>query len=364
MYYRLTDKKKELNELRQKGVRRGYSTGFPWQVFPYTVKLGSTTYIASSPGSGKSELVKEVQINLSCLHGFNHVVFTPETGSVQEVFAEYCHSFMGKPYIKGNNSMSDTEQIQAEMFINEHFIIVDPIDEDLTVTDFYNLVDDIERDTGKKIHTTVIDPWNELTEQLIPEDMGREDKYVSRILGMVRKNARRTNRHHFIVTHVRDQGVVIKKGISYYPMPTAREFAGGQSWFRKGNTMIIPWRPPYGLKDSAGNEYLDNELRVKVAKAKPKGVAKKGIFRLFLDTDRYQYYYFDEDVKLKYADRGEYTYTPPYKDVIERMTDFQKTQQFIKEKLKEEAEIEKRFGGDSKDQDEDLFSNNSDEIPF
>lgn len=358
-YFRLTDVNSKLNDLRQKGVRRGLSVGFPWEVFPYTVKLGSTTYMASSPGSGKTELMKEVQINLSCLHGLNHVVFTPETGSVEEVFAEYCHSFMGKPYVKGKNSMSESEKVQAEMFVNEHFIIIDPSqdkdeDDEITVTDFYNLIDDIERDTGKKIHTTLIDPWNELKEEWIQEDIGREDKYVARILGMVRKNARRTNRHHFIVTHVRDQNLITKRGVSFYPIPTAREFAGGQSWFRKGNCMIIPWRPPSGLKDLKGNTYLDNELDVKVAKAKPKGVAEKGIYRLFLDTKRYQYYYFTPDMKLRYADRGDYTYIPPAEDVIQRMTDYQKTLAFAKEILKKE-ELE-----ELSKQSEDF----SDEIPF
>ncbi len=347
-YFRLTDVNSGLNELRQKGVRRGLETGFPWEVFPYSVKLGSTTYIASSPGSGKTELLKEIQINLSCLHGLNHVVFTPETGSVEEVFAEYCHSFIGKPYVKGSNSMSESEKVQAEMFINEHFIIVDVEDEDMTALSFYNLIDGIGSQTGKRIHTSLIDPWNELKEEWIAEDIGREDKFVSRILGTVRKNARRTNRHHFIVTHVRDQNMVTKRGISYYPIPTAREFAGGQSWFRKGNSMIIPWRPPVGLKDAEGNSYMDNELRVKIAKAKPKGVAEKGVYRMFLDVRRYQYYYFTPDMKLKYADRGEYSYVPPEQDMIERMTAYQKTLAFAKDKVKQEqiAEIIKQVDED------------------
>ncbi len=35
---------------------------------------------------------------------------------------------------------------------------------DLTLEKFYNLVDEIERTQEITIHTTTIDPWNELTE--------------------------------------------------------------------------------------------------------------------------------------------------------------------------------------------------------
>lgn len=323
MYKQLTDIKAKLDSLRVKGFERGKSIGWSFESLPYTVKRGCTTYVASSPASGKTELIKEIQINLSCLHGWNHVVFTPETGTTEEVFAEYCHSFVGKSYLKGNNEMNEAERTYAEMFIDEHFIIVDPVDEDLTIDQFYAMISDICNDWGKEVHTTVLDPWNELQEVYIPEDLGREDKYVSRVLGMVRKNARKTMRHHFIVTHVRDQAMVKQGEVSYFPMPHAREFAGGQSWFRKALTMLIPWRPPKGLSDENGIPYADNELHLKVAKSKPKGVGITGTYKLFLDTQRYQYYMIINEQKV-YADRGEYShnkqpeiFTPKQTDLVE-----------------------------------------------
>jgi hypothetical protein len=195
------------------------------------------------------------------------------------------------------------------MFINEHFIVIDPIDEDLTITKFYQLVDEIERKEVIKIHTTTIDPWNELTEEFIPADLGREDKYLSRILGLVRKNARKTGRHNCVINHVRDQPMVSAKtiagtDISYFPMPSARDFAGGQVWFRKGLSVLIPWRPPYGLGDADGVGAEKNEVHLKVAKSKPKGVSKNGVYKMFLDIERYQYYMLDFKGNRVYANRG------------------------------------------------------------
>jgi hypothetical protein len=308
MYKRLTSVNNELFDIRQQKDVRGKSIGWDWDILPYTIKEGCTTYIGSAPASGKTELWFEILINLSCLHNWNHVIFSPETGSSAEIFAELCYKYIGKPYVQGQNSMSNSEQIVAEMFINEHFIVIDPIDEDLTITKFYELVDEIEKKEGMKIHTTTIDPWNELTEEFIQADLGREDKYLSRILGQVRKNARKTGRHNCVINHVRDQPMVSSKtiagtDISYFPMPSARDFAGGQVWFRKGLSVLIPWRPPFGLLDSDGNGAEKNEVHLKVAKSKPKGVSKNGVYKLYLDLDRYQYYMVDYKGNRIYANR-------------------------------------------------------------
>lgn len=308
MYKRLTNVNNELFDIRQQKDVRGKSIGWDWDILPYTIKEGCTTYIGSAPASGKTELWFEILINLSCLHNWNHVIFSPETGSSAEIFAELCYKYVGKPYVQGQNSMTNSEQIVAEMFINEHFIVIDPIDEDLTITKFYELVDEIEKKEGMKIHTTTIDPWNELTEEFIQADLGREDKYLSRILGTVRKNARKTGRHNCVINHVRDQPMVSSKtiagtDISYFPMPSARDFAGGQVWFRKGLSVLIPWRPPYGLLDGDGNGAEKNEVHLKVAKSKPKGVSKNGVYKMFLDLDKYQYYMLDFKGNRIYANR-------------------------------------------------------------
>lgn len=309
MYKRLSDVNSQMNEIRQVKNVKGKSIGWDWDMLPFTIKEGCTTYIGAAPASGKTELWFEFLINLSCIHGWNHVVFSPETGSAAEIYAELCYKYIGKPYSIGDHSMTQAEQIRAEHFVNEHFIVIDPIDEDLTLQGFYKLVDEIERTHNITIHTTTIDPWNELTEEYIQSDLGREDKYLSRILGIARKNARKTNRHNCIINHVRDQPMVHGKtvvgtDISYFPIPTARDFAGGQVWFRKGLSVLIPWRPPYGLPNEDGSCAEKNEVHLKVAKSKPKGVSKNGTYRLFLDVEKYQYYMLDWKGNRIYANRS------------------------------------------------------------
>jgi hypothetical protein len=304
MYKRLETIKPELDTYREKGIERGASVGWTWDQFPYTVKLGCTTYIGAAPASGKTEFWFELLINLSCLHGWKHVIFSPETGDAKDIFSELCHKYIGKRYIKGDNEMNEAERTKAEYFINEHFIVIDPIDEDLNVEDFYNLVDQIERELETTIQTTTIDPWNELTEKFEPNDLGREDKYLSRILGYARKNARKTNRHNCIITHVRDQHPITKDGVVYYPPASARDLAGGQVWFRKGLCVLTFWRPPAGVSESEIGPYADNELHIRIAKSKPKGVSKNGTYKFYLDTEKYHYYVKDYWGNAVYATRN------------------------------------------------------------
>lgn len=309
MYKRLDDTKQQLTQLREIGVQRGKSIGWSFDEFSLTIKEGCTTYIGASPASGKTEIWFEMLINLSCIYNWKHIIFSPETGSPEEIFSELCFKFIGKPYVKSNGfEMTDREKIKAEHFINEHFVIIDPVDEDLTIDGFYSICDKIESDLNTKFHTTTIDPWNELTEKFLPEDLGREDKYLSRILGLVRKNARKTGRHNCIINHVRDQQAVVNKDNKrYYPMPTARDLAGGQVWFRKGLTILMIWRPPYGVLDENGKMYEENEVHVRVAKAKPKGTSKVGTYVLYLDLQRYQYYMQNQLGEKVYANRSVYT---------------------------------------------------------
>lgn len=311
MFKRLSEISTDLNYLREKGRTRGMEIGWPYELLPITIKPGSTTYIAAQPTSGKTELWFEILINLSCKFGWKHLIFSPETGTAADVYAELCHKFIGAPIVKNNyRMMNDSDFQYAQMFVDTHFVVVDPVDEEMSIQQYYDMADKYENQHGIKFNTTTIDPWNELKEDFEPSDLGREDKYLSRILTFCRKNARKTGRHNCIINHVRDQQLIIEDKIPYYPIPTARDFAGGQVWFRKGNMVLIPWRPPFGLNGKDGLPYEENELHLKVAKSKPKGVSINGVYKLYLDLDRYQYYIMQGDKRI-YADRGEYSYREP-----------------------------------------------------
>lgn len=297
-YYRILELQKEVDKLYEVGIVKGANIGFNCLEDLYSVKLGSTTYIMGSPYSGKTEFWLEVLINLSEFHGWNHVIFTPETGSREEIIAELCSKYLKKPFYRYENRMTDAEKYKAMTWLNEHFFIVDP-DTNITPNEFYDTVDAIETDFSIKVHTTTLDPYNELKNNIA--ENGRQDLYIEELLGYVRRNARINQRHNCIITHAADQQPKEENGITYYPPPTPRQYAGGQAWFRKGLGMIAVWRPPCGLSDSTGTPYQENETHVIIQKVKPKGTGRRGTAKLFFNINKNRFYEISQTGQELYA---------------------------------------------------------------
>lgn len=301
MFYRISDIQPRVDELFKNGIAKGAYMGFDCLKDYYSVKLGCTTYICGIPTVGKSSFWFEMLINLSEFYGWKHAIFTPETGNVEEVIAELCACYIQRPFFKTYpNAMSEQEKYKALSWLNEHFFIADPKDEALSIEKFYSAIDDIEKKYEIKINTTTADPFNELTHDFSDHN-NRQDLYIEHLLGLVRRNARTTGRHNCIITHVAQQQLVKEGNVSYYPAPTARDYAGGQAWYRKGLGMIALWRPPLGLNDQDGRPYQDNEVHVIIQKAKPKGIGQKGVVKLFFNLNRSRYYEIDSNGQMLYA---------------------------------------------------------------
>lgn len=289
VYFTLKDKQDQIDYLFEHGVQKGYDVGFNCLAPLYSVKPGSTTYIYGAPYSGKSQLWFEFLLNLSEIYGLRHAIFSPETGRAEDIFIELIEMKAQRDFYKTHGEqMTKQEKEAAARFIDQHFIIVDPQDKPMTIEDFYNLIDIIERVYSVKVDTTTIDPYNEIRHDYSTAG-GMRDVYLENMLGTIRENARVNTRHNCIITHIVDQQLQKQGDISYYPMPTFREVAGGQAWSRKGMAMIAVWRPKDGLRDEDGIPYQANETVIEIQKAKPKGIGSTGRANLYYDLRKHRY---------------------------------------------------------------------------
>lgn len=291
-YFSLFDVRNDFNEIYKNGYKSGEHIGWKAARDKMSIKLGATTYVYALPASGKTQFWHEVLVNLSKFKGWKHCLFTPETGNAAEVFVELASIYIGKSFV-GDFKMSEEEKEKAINFIETHFLVIDPKDKELDVNDIFDQVDAAEREYDVKIHTITIDPWNELFADFSPFG-GREDKYLEYILGRLRKNAVARDRHNCVINHVRDQPMIKDGDEFYYPVPSPNDNSGGRVWWRKGLQMVVTYRPLYvshnPMKDSDGEPYKKNETHVIIQKSKPKGVGKIGMFKLFYDFKRNQYY--------------------------------------------------------------------------
>lgn len=290
LYFTEADVNDKIEEKYKNGLIRGYFVGWDELDKYWTLKLGTTSYWYGAPYSGKTQIWYEILINTAKFYQFKHVIFSPETGGADDIFIELMQIYTGKDFYSDyNNQMSESEKDDAKVFLDKHFIIIDPSEELISIDDFYNYVDIIERKYNVKIHTTTVDPWNELRHDFDKHTM--RDVYLEWALGKIRQNARVNNRHNCIITHITQQTQIKgPDGAMYYPPASFREVAGGQSWARKGMGMISIYRPPEAMKDTNGRPYEPNTTLLQVQKIKPKGSGMKGTAVLYYDIKKHRYY--------------------------------------------------------------------------
>jgi len=285
---------------------------------------GTTLYVYGAPFSGKTHIKYELLLNLSEFYGWKHAIFDPETGNSEDIIQLLTEMKVRKDF-HGENRMSEHERLMAEEWLNDHFYIVEPGIEGLSLKGFYKEVQSIEQDLRIQIQTTSIDPWDDI-EHDYSEFEERDDRYLTSALKYIRRNAKESGRYNIVITHVKDQQPITKDGQRYYPPPTPREIALGQSWFRKGMAMVGIWKPPVGLLDDNGQPYEWNEIHLIPHKQKPKGVAidgpKPAQGVLYWDPVSKRYYEKDalgsERFATAYTDpiyhdpaTGEFNNTPP-----------------------------------------------------
>jgi len=281
-FYRLTQYIPELDTFYRTGMVRGYEVGFDGLNSLYSLKLGSTTYIAGRPFSGKSEVWFQILVNLSMQYKLNHAIFSPETGYRHEIAAKLISIFKGKEFSK----LTPSELEHGKLFVDTHFFIIDP-DTSITIPEFLQMIDEIEAEFDIKIHTTMADPFNEFRHLY---GNSPRDLHLEELLGLIRQNARKKNRHHCVITHTSNQKIEVKDGIRFYPPSTPSEWAGGEAWFRKAEMMFQVYRPHPKLLDENGEPYQENETHIITHKFKPQWMGKIGTAKIFYDWDKKQFY--------------------------------------------------------------------------
>jgi len=262
--FRLNDLKEEILSFRKNGLKRGGYCGFPEFHKYYSMKKGSTTYVVAPAAVGKSEFVKELMINTATFEGWKWVVFSPETGSPKEVFADLLWGYIGKPIVTGEGFDSATDkEIEAGMeFVNDHFF--DPV-----------------------------------TEMDIYSSGGARDLELGKFLTGIRRMSGAYNIHSVLAFHTRSISLkqtkdMYGKDIRYYPPPQMDDIGGGLQPSRKGFFILGLWRPPLNvINPDTDQPYEKNALYVEVLKAKPKAMGMLGTLKF--NYNGYSSRFTDED---------------------------------------------------------------------
>lgn len=268
--------REQLKSLWRNGLPPGDKTGWPCLDKHYTVAPGQFTVITGWPGSGKSEWLDAVLINLS-RQGWKFAIFSPENQPVELHIAKLMEKLAGKPFGHGpTERLSEDELNEYSDELEQSFGFIEARgDSALTAQDVIDAATPfLSRFEGAK-RGLVIDPWNEL-EHWRPRELS-ETEYVSKTLSTVRNWARRNKVHVWIVAHPQK----MRREDGKLPIPRPDMISGSQHWWNKGDVCITVYRD-FDKMDS-------QDVDVYVQKVRFKHIGRPGFVTLKYDriTGRY-----------------------------------------------------------------------------
>src|SRR3990167_571311 len=162
----------QLRRLYDQGMPAGDRTGWPSVDKLYSVAPGMLTIITGYPGSGKSEWLDALLLNLST-QGWLFAVYSPENLPHEQHISKWLEKTLRKPFRHGPTERMTWDEGQEALFeVGEHFrFITSKAEAPLNLADIIEASTLLfEDDFQERKHGLVIDPWNEL-EHIRPREI-------------------------------------------------------------------------------------------------------------------------------------------------------------------------------------------------
>lgn len=265
----------EVRDLWEKGgLPKGALTGWEAVDELYSVGMGQWTLITGSPGSGKSEWLDALMVNLAKQGRWRFVIYSPENWPLALHHSKIIEKWTGKPFNPGPTERLTVEELDAaEKWMHGKFLFAKP--ERPNITSILNEANDYAG-AGAFNFGVVIDPWNHL-EHSRPAGMS-ETEYVSDTLSQVIAWVRERNCHLWLVAH---PSKMQKNKDGKLPIPTPHDVSGSAHFWNKADNCITVWRDQ--------SDYRKQDVDVHVQKVRFKHIGRIGLATLSYDrvTGRY-----------------------------------------------------------------------------
>lgn len=282
--FEISDLSSKVHNLFEKGWEKGVGTGW-WSLDGlYTVRPGEFTVVTGIPGSGKSNWVDCLSINLAKNHDWSFAVFSPENQPLEDHAARLIEKYTHVPFFDGPTRRMSKEDLDSSMqWMNDKIFWILP-DDDIEWT-IDNILESAKALIYRKgVNGLIIDPWNEV-EHIRHQEMS-ETQYISVVLKHVRQFARHHSVHVWVIAHPQK---LYKDKDGNYPVPTPYDISGSANWRNKADNCITIWR-----NYDQAKKY---EVDIHVQKIRFRQIGKVGISELVY-----------EPATATYRDKQEYEY--------------------------------------------------------
>jgi twinkle protein len=236
------DLSERITRLHENGMPRGCSTGWPAVDRHYTVAPGYVTLITGWPGSGKSEWLDALALNLILSAGWQFCFYSPENQPYELHLAKFTEKLLCKPFAAGPSRRIDTGELAGAVGALETALTwITPTagGDGLAIGDILGTADRRLAAQKPRIVNSglVIDPWNEIA-HFRPERMS-ETEYISASLGAIRRWSRDNQIHTWIVAHPQK---LRRDDSGKLPIPRPDSISGSQHWWNKADACLTIWR--------------------------------------------------------------------------------------------------------------------------
>lgn len=253
--------KQKFQEIRYSSKSRlALSTGFPTLDPHFKLAKNYFMVVSGYPGSGKSEFVDAIMVNMALQHNWKTQFFSPENNPLEEHMAKIAEKFIGKQL----RHFSADELGAAHDFIDQSFTWTDP---DFPTIDllFENALE-VKNNTG--LDALVWDPWNSIMHK---RGQLREDEYLMEVLSRVLVFARKNNLLFIVIAHPK---TLTHDKTKKMPIPGVNDVSGGVMWWNKADYAVVCHRPDR-------NRHI---MDVYTQKVKQKWMGKEGVVQLDYDV--------------------------------------------------------------------------------
>jgi twinkle protein len=230
--FKLEDFKERLDHLKEHGAQGGVSTGWSkldehWLVS----EQGELTVVTGIPGSGKSNFVDALFVNLAEHQGWSMGIYSPENQPLERHAQGLVEKYTAKSFWKGDGvGIPQPIYDEGVEFVGKYFNWILPKD-DHTLKNILDLARTLVYRDG--IKALVLDPYNDIDHSR--KSNQSETEYISTFLTQLRQFARDNSVHVFLVAHPTK---LKKLDDGTYPIPTPYDIAGSAHFRGRADNCI------------------------------------------------------------------------------------------------------------------------------
>jgi hypothetical protein len=233
---------KDLSEITKKYHKEGdHTTVFNLKSLPtlsqiYRPALGLLNVFTGLPGSGKTQLLNQIMIDLSLNQNWKWLVFSPESFPHYYMIQDLAEKLLGKPFRIGDKAMVPEEVDSAIEWLNDKIEIIDIGMGEFTSDDLLSLLR--EYTSKNSIQGFVLDPIKDLE---ISQRKSENRTYsIGRFLNLIHRMGSRKEFTPFIVAHTTK---LLKDFKTHkYPVPTLFDIDGSAAYWNAAFQGLTTYR--------------------------------------------------------------------------------------------------------------------------